>query len=182
MTNSFNFTNRQENITRAMHTQQSEERMAQSIKAKMDAQRSVPEKIADWLTARFGTTGFLLINVVWFSIWIVLNTRIIPGIEPFDPFPFGFLTMVVSLEAIVLAIIVLISQNREARIAALREEVDVYINFRTEQELTKLLEMVAQLMEKQGIPVGNDPALQGMLKEVNAEEIEQKLEEELKKG
>jgi uncharacterized membrane protein len=87
--------------------------------------------------------------------------------------------MVVSLEAIVLAIVVLISQNREAQVAALREEVDVYINFRTEQELTKLLKMVSLLLEKHGIATSTDTELQSMLKKEDADQIEEVLEEEL---
>jgi len=88
--------------------------------------------------------------------------------------------MIVSLEAIALAIVVLISQNREAQVAALREEVDIYINFRAEQELTKLLEMVALLLEKHGIATSTDTVLQAMLKEKDVDEIEDALEEELK--
>ena len=154
--------------------------MAQSIKAKMDAKRSFPERAADWLTSRFGSTGFLVFNMVWFIIWIGLNTGIIPGVQPFDPFPFGFLTMIVSLEAIVLAIVVLISQNREAQIATLREEIDVYINFQAEQELTKLLEMVALLLEKHGVTTSDDRELQYMLMKQDEEELEKSLEDELK--
>jgi uncharacterized membrane protein len=167
-------------IVRPQHQSESHKRMAQSIKAKMDAKRTQAEKVADWVTTRFGSTGFLTFNLVWFSIWIILNVGLIPGVQPFDPFPFGFLTMIVSLEAIVLAIVVLISQNREAQVAALREEVDVYINFQAEQELTKLLEMVALLLEKQGIATADDTVLQSMLMKQNAEELEKELEDELR--
>lgn len=159
---------------------ESHKQIAQSIKAKMDARRTLAERVADWLTSRVGTMSFLVINLIWFSIWIVLNIGIIPGVQPFDPFPFGLLTMIVSLEAIALAIVVLISQNREAQVAALREEVDIYINFRAEQELTKLLEMVALLLEKHGIATSTDTVLQAMLKEKDVDEIEDALEEELK--
>ena len=93
-----------------------------SFKAKANEKRSEVDKAADFLTASFGTISHLLFNVLFFVAWIVWNGGVIPGLAVFDPFPFGFLTMVVSLEAIFLAIIVLISQNREARIADLREE------------------------------------------------------------
>jgi uncharacterized membrane protein len=162
------------------NSSQAQKHMAQTIKSKMDAKRTRAEKVADWLTSRFGTTAFLAINIIWFAIWIVLNVGIIPGIQPFDPFPFGFLTMIVSLEAIVLAIVVLISQNREAQVAALREETDVYINIRTEKELTKLLEMVSLLLEKQGVTISSDPELQSMLQREDTEQIEETLEEEIK--
>ncbi|HLU12133.1 MAG TPA: DUF1003 domain-containing protein [Oceanobacillus sp.] len=159
---------------------ESRKQIAQSIKAKMDAKRTYAERLADWLTLRFGSMQFLIANLIWFVVWIVLNIGVIPGVQPFDPFPFGFLTMIVSLEAIVLAIVVLISQNREAQVAALREEIDVYINLQAEQKLTKLLEMAALLLEKQGIATNNDGVLQTMLKEENVDEIERKIEDELK--
>src|SRR5688572_376049 len=87
-----------------------------SLKATADAKRTYAEKFADWITSVSGSITFLVVNVLIFGGWIVVNVGMVPGIEPFDPYPFGFLTMCVSLEAIILAILVLISQNREARI------------------------------------------------------------------
>ena len=135
------------------------------------------ERVADWLTTSFGTMFFLLLNAVFFFVWIVLNTA--PGITHFDPYPFGFLTMVVSLEAIFLAIVVLISQNREARIAELREEIELYISTYAETEITKLLHMTAQLLEKQGVDVKADKELQSMLKRLESGELEHELEKQL---
>ena len=77
-----------------------------SVKGRADKRRKLSERVADALTLGFGSMVFLILNVVWFIVWIVINVGLIPSIEPFDPFPFGFLTMVVSLEAIALAIIV----------------------------------------------------------------------------
>src|SRR5687768_7524516 len=80
-----------------------------SLKAKADAKRSQPEKVADWMTAHFGSMGFLALNVGWFLIWLVVNAGLFPGIAAFDPFPFSLLTMIVSLEAIILSVFVMIS-------------------------------------------------------------------------
>ena len=151
-----------------------------SFKAKADAKRTRTEKFADWMTSYFGSINFLIINVAWFIIWIGYNTIAITGIVPFDPFPFGLLTMIVSLEAICLALIVLISQNREARIAELREEVDLQINTITENELTKAIYLMTVLMEKNGINIDDDPELREMLLPVRSEEIERHLLEQLK--
>jgi uncharacterized membrane protein len=150
----------------------------QSYRAKADARRSFTEKFADWMTENLGSTGFLLFNVLWFVIWIVLNSEVFP-IESFDPFPYGFLTMVVSLEAIFLAIIVLISQNRAARIAEIREEVDLRINTIAEGEITKVIQMLNMLLEKNGIDLSSDSELKQMLKPVDSREIETLLEEQL---
>jgi uncharacterized membrane protein len=149
-----------------------------SFKAKADAKRTPSEKFADLLTVKFGTILFLALNVVWFVVWIVINTGLIPSIEPFDPFPFGLLTMIVSLEAIMLAIIVLISQNREARVSELREEIELQLNTVVEGEVTKLISLMAILLEKQGVKL-DDPELTKMLKPIDSAEMIRQLEAEL---
>lgn len=151
-----------------------------SFKARANAKRTVTEKFADWLTSKFGSITFLAINAVWFLAWILINTGKIPMIEPFDPYPFGFLTMVVSLEAIFLAIIVLVSQNREARVAELRDEIELQIDTIAEGELTKLINLMLILMEKQGIKIDEDPELRKMLKPVDNKKLQDDLEKELK--
>jgi uncharacterized membrane protein len=151
----------------------------QSYRAKADAKRTVSDKIADKLTSKFGSVVFLGINAVWFLIWIVINTGLIPGVEPFDPFPFGLLTMIVSLEAIFLAIIVLISQNRASKIAELREEIDLQINSIAESEVSKILILLSLLLDKNGIKV-NDPEIAEMLHPIRTRDIERILEKQLK--
>lgn len=151
----------------------------QSFKAKADAKRTVGDKIADWLTTSFGTISFLILNAVIFAVWIVLNLGILPGIPPFDPFPFGLLTMCVSLEAIFLAIIVLISQNRNSRTAELREEIELYINTYAENEITKLMYLQTLLLKKNGIDVSEDKELQKMLLNLESEKIERELEKQM---
>ena len=150
-----------------------------SFKAKANDKRSASDKFADLLTASFGTVVFLVLNMFFFAGWILWNTDNIPGLTPIDPFPFGLLTMVVSLEAIFLAIIVLISQNREARVAELREEVELYINTYAEDEITKVMFLVTLLLEKSGIDVSKDKELQDMLEDIDSEVIERELEKQL---
>ncbi len=157
----------------------SRKQVIKSFKAKADAKRSVAEKFADWLTSKLGSITFLTFNAAWFITWITINTGLIPGIEPFDPFPFGLLTMAVSLEAIFLAIIVLISQNREARIAELREEIELQVGVIAEGEITKLINLVVVLLEKQGIKIQDDPELAKMLRPIDNQKIEKDLEKEL---
>ena len=150
-----------------------------SVKGRADQRRRLSERVADALTLGFGSMIFLILNVVWFIVWIVINVGLIPGIEPFDPFPFGFLTMVVSLEAIALAIIVLMSQNRASKIADLREEVDLEIDRIAEAELTKVLQLVVMLAEKQGIDLSGDQEVREMVQPSDHEKIEQALEQEV---
>ena len=160
-------------------TVQRRRKAIKSFKAKADAKRTPSEKFADLLTVKFGTVTFLVLNVIWFISWILMNTGTIPMIEIFDPFPFGLLTMIVSLEAIALAIIVLISQNREARISELREEIELQLNTISESELTKLISLTAILLEKNVVNINDDPEIKKMLRPIDSAEMIRRLEEEL---
>jgi uncharacterized membrane protein len=159
-----------------MHNHQ---KIFRSIKAKADARRTAMEKMADSMTSRFGSTAFLWMNVLLFLVWILINTNKIEFIAPFDPFPFNLLTNIVSLEAIILAIFVLISQNRTAKVDDLREETHLQLNLISEREVTKIMKMLALLSEKQGIDLSNDPELKRMIRPVSEEEIERRLEKEI---
>lgn len=150
-----------------------------SIKAKADARRSQSEKIADVMTRAFGSAPFLILNALFFLIWIVINLNVFPFISSFDSFPFSFLTMVVSLEAIVLSIFVLISQNRATRVDDLREEIDLQVNLIAEEEVTKIMKMLTLLMEKNGIDISKDKELQKMLRPINTEELEERLKKQI---
>lgn len=154
----------------------------QSFEAKVNANRTVTEKIADFMTSRFGSMQFLGLNVVWFFFWITINTGLLPIVPVFDPYPFGLLTMIVSLEAICLAIIVLISQNRSAKIDDIRAETELQIDTIAEEEITKLIELQVLLLKKNGIDVTDDPEIQEMLEPTDPETIENALQKELNKS
>ena len=138
------------------------------------ARRSKIEVAADSLTRWAASTPFLIVHVVWFAGWMVVNTGAL-GIRPFDPFPFGLLTMIVSLEAIFLSIFVLMAQSRESAIAELREEVSLQVVLRMEEEVTKTLQLVAGLYTRLGQEVGADPELREMLGHLDPERIERDL-------
>ncbi len=157
----------------------SRRKIFRSIKAKADAKRTAMEKMADFMTSKFGSNTFLLLNVFLFLGWILINTNKIKSISPFDPFPFNLLTNIVSLEAIILAIFVLISQNRTTKIDDLREETHLQLNLISEREITKLIKMLALLLEKNGIDLSQDPELKKMIRPLSEEEIEKRLEKEI---
>ena len=103
-----------------------------SLAAEHADRRSRVEIIADQLARAAASTPFLLVHFVWFGAWMLANTGVI-GLRPFDPFPFGLLTLVVSLEAIFLSIFVLMAQSRESAVAELREEVSLQVILRMEE-------------------------------------------------
>ena len=149
-------------------------RARRAIKAEHAAERTRIDRLADFLTGIAGSTPFLVLHVVWFAVWIAWNTGLL-GERPFDPFPFGLLTMVVSLEAIFLSIFVLMAQSRESKIAELREEITLQVNLRIEEEVTKTLQLVAGLYTRMGHQMSDDPDLLEMLKPLDADEIEREL-------
>ena len=120
-----------------------------------------------------------MFHVVWFAGWILANTGAL-GIRPFDPFPFGLLTLIVSLEAIFLSIFVLMAQSRESTVAELREEVSLQVVLRMEEEVTKTLQLVAGLYTRLGQQVSEDPELREMLGPLDADEIERDLVDQIK--
>jgi uncharacterized membrane protein len=156
-------------------------RVRRAMKAKHAAERTWIQRTADLLTAFASSTPFLLIHVVWFAVWIAWNVGLFRE-RPFDPFPFGLLTMVVSLEAIFLSIFVLMAQSREAQIAELREEIMLQVNLRMEEEVTKTLQLVAGLYTRLGYRLGDDPELSQMLQPLDADEIERNLTAQIHEG
>lgn len=159
--------------------QDEHEKLIHKLKWHMAEERTASQKLADMMVRIFGSMGFLIGNVVWFVIWVIWNTGMIPGLEPFDPFPFELLTTIVSLEAILLAIFVLISQNREARVTELREETDLQLDILSEKELTKMMRMLSLLLEKHGIDVSEDGELVEMLAPTDVDKIEEVLEDQI---
>jgi uncharacterized membrane protein len=153
-------------------------RAFRAVKAQHAAQRTLFENVADNLTRAASSTPFLLLHLAWFGVWIVWNSGVTP-LQPFDPYPYGFLTMVVSLEAIFLSIFVLMSQGRESAIAELREEVALQVNLRTEEEITKVLQLLAGLYTRLGYKVGEDEELLQMLQPLDPQAIEQELSKQI---
>src|SRR5204863_3498462 len=105
------------------------------------------QRIADWIAWFSGSMQFLIINLIWFVVWIGANT--IPQKESqFDPFPFGLLTMIVSLEAIFLSCFVLISQNRQSEKDHIRSDVEYEVNIKAELEVAHLHEKIDHVHEQ----------------------------------
>ncbi len=115
--------------------------------------RTASDKLADKVTASAGSTPFLVFNLVWFVSWVLINTGTFGEKYVFDEYPFGFLTMVVSLEAIILAVFVLISQNRQSKRSEIRSELDYITDLQADVEITAIMSMLERLAEKQSIAV-----------------------------
>jgi uncharacterized membrane protein len=134
---------------------------------------STSDRIADLITRAAGSMLFVWLNSAWFAVWISFN---VIGITHFDEYPFGLLTMIVSLEAIGLAIFVLISENRQATLADKRAKLDLEVNLISEREITKIMAMVSQIHEHLGIH-GADAELDQMQRETHVHELANLMEE-----
>jgi uncharacterized membrane protein len=115
--------------------------------------RTRTERASDAITKFAGSFLFLLLHVFFVSAWIFVNLGFVSGLKPFDPFPFGVLSVVVSSEAVFLTIFVLISQNRMVRQAEKRAHLDLQVGMLAEQELTTLLQMQQKICQRLGVSV-----------------------------
>ena len=149
-----------------------------AIKAQHASNRSPMEVMADRMIGVASATPFLVVHAIIFMAWIWWNLPI-SGLPNFDPYPFGMLTMCVSLEAIFLSIFVLMTQSRESRIGELREELTLQVNLRMEEEITKTLHLVAGLYSRLGLQLADDPELKAMLEPLDPKKMETDLAEQI---
>ncbi len=145
------------------------------VKSHLEFHRGRLDKVADFMTEQFGTLWFLIFNAAFFLGWIEWNLGWF-GFPIFDPFPFSLLTMAVSLEAIFLAIIVLISQNRQSKIADIRQQIDFEVDVRAEAEINKILHKLDDIHRHLALGKPNDvPEMDGAL-EIDIEQIQREIE------
>jgi len=117
----------------------------------IQAKRGIVDRVVDSISNFTGSLKFIWLHVVWFGFWVIWNLAV-PAGSRFDPYPFGLLTMIVSLEAILLSTIIMISQNRQARQSDLHNSLNLQISLLSEQENTKVLNMLDAICRKLQIP------------------------------
>lgn len=155
-------------------TQRNVEAILQLEKAAKE-ERTGSDLVAENVANFCGSMTFVWVHVVWFGLWILIN--LIPGIKHIDPFPFTFLTLVVSLEAIFLSTFILISQNHDTRISERRNHLDLQINLLSEQENTRMIGMLQAIADKVGADMSQDPHLQALSQETEPERLVKQIEE-----
>jgi CRP/FNR family transcriptional regulator, cyclic AMP receptor protein len=118
---------------------------SRNVNEQMTESHKLLHKIIDAIAEFAGSIPFLMIHVVLFTVWLTVNSVEIPGIPQFDPYPFGFLTLSVSLEAIFLSVFVLLSQNRQVAKDRVRSEIEYNVNLKAELEIAHLHEKLDRL-------------------------------------
>jgi uncharacterized membrane protein len=140
------------------------------LRIQADRERGIQDRIADLITNFSGHLVFVYVHIIWFGGWILLNTGNF-GVQPFDPYPYGLLTMVVSLEAIFLSTFVLISQNRMGQDAENRANLNLQIALLTESEVTRVLRMLDEIQDRMGISNDRDTSLTDLEKDIRPEDV-----------
>ncbi|HEX7888977.1 MAG TPA: DUF1003 domain-containing protein [Ramlibacter sp.] len=141
------------------------------------AKRTVADRVAEFVARFCGSITFVWIHAALFAVWIAWNA--IPRLPHFDPYPFTFLTLCVSLEAIFLSSFILIAQNYEMRITERRSQLDLQINLLAEQENTKMLQLLDRMAKKMGLYDEDDPEIQVLEQATRPETLARQIEDTL---
>lgn len=149
------------------------------LEAAAREQRTRTDRVAELIANFCGSMTFVWVHVFWFGGWLLIN--LIPGIRHIDPFPFTFLTLVVSLEAIFLSTFILISQNHDTRITERRNHLDLQINLLSEQENTRMLAMLTAIAAKLGAELPDDPQLEALSQQTEPEKLVAQIEQQVEK-
>jgi uncharacterized membrane protein len=146
--------------------------------------RTIGDRVASFVARFCGSPTFVWVHAVVFGSWIGWNVW--PGLKHPDPYPFTFLTMWASMEAIFLSSFILIAQNYAMRISERRDKLDVQINLLTEQEITKVLQMLQDISAAVGAGQKPDPEVQALAEvtehQALVEQIDQAAQEPVRKS
>lgn len=137
-------------------------------------QRTSSDRVAESIANFCGSMTFVWVHVAWFGGWILIN--LMPGIRHIDPFPFTFLTLVVSLEAIFLSTFILISQNHDTRISERRSHLDLQLNMLSEQENTTMIAILRAIAEKVGAEISQDERIEALSEPTQPERLVEQIE------
>jgi uncharacterized membrane protein len=144
------------------------------------SQRTFWDRVADAVAAFSGSIAFVLLHLLGFMAWFVVNLGWVPGIRPFDPYPFILLAMAVSCEAVVLSTFVLMKQNRMSRRGEQRDQLHLQVALLAEKELTKLLQGQRQISEHLGIrEVTSDPETRELSEDTAVDSLARELKKKL---
>lgn len=128
------------------------------------------QKLAEAITAFTGSMMFVYLHLAIYSLWILINLGLVPGVPAFDR-SFVILATEASVEAIFLSTFVLISQNRSSKAASKRADLDLHINLLAEHELTKLAQVVAAIATKLDVLIPSNAEMDEVTKDVAPEAV-----------
>lgn len=142
------------------------------------ASRSWKDRIGDAVAAFAGSMTFVLFHLFGFAAWVLVNAGWLPGVKPFDPYPYILLTMFVSMEGVLIATFVLMKQNRMSRRGDQRDHLNLQVDLLAEKEITKILQLNRLLCEHFGI---REAERDREIRELSRDTAVERLARELKK-
>ena len=143
--------------------------MIRQLEEAAKQERTKSDLVAEAIARFCGSMTFVWVHVAWFGGWVILN--LVPAIKHIDPFPFTFLTLVVSLEAIFLSTFILISQNHDTKISERRNHLDLQINLLSEQENTRMIEILKAIAAKLDCEIPNNSEVDSLSEETDPERV-----------
>lgn len=140
--------------------------------------RTTSARVGDWIAGHAGRLWFIILHAVWFVSWILVNTTG-PVKKRFDPYPFSLLTMIVSLESIFLSLFIIMSQTRSQVQADRRNHLDLQVNLLSEDENTKMLQMLRALCDHHGLSIAKDKEITDMAEKTQLNQVLDELKAKL---
>jgi uncharacterized membrane protein len=141
------------------------------------ANQSLSTRLGSIITGGIGTMASVFVHALFIAGWVALNSGYVPGVKPFDPYPFSLLTLAVSFEGVLIALFVLLRQNRMSRDADLRAHLSLQMGMLIEQEVTAVLQLTKKMSEQNGIDF--EPQVNMLLQATDIEQLAQELEKKL---
>ncbi len=167
-------------VAKPTTTVQSNIRSIADLDRNFEQQRSLKERIADLIGGFSGSMTFVALHFIWFALWFLINTRVLPIVKPFDPYPFILLAMIVSVEGVLLSTFVLMKQNRMQKKSDARDHLNLQIDLLSEEEITRSLQILRAiaLHLKVPVPVG-DAELEEMTSTTSVDLVAQQIKRDL---
>lgn len=175
-------------VSRAAHYRESLKRLEEITRRNVEAigrierdarrQGSQLDHGVEWLTSLCGTSWFFVLTISGVVLWVGGNGA---GLFLFDPFPFPLLTMLVSLAGILLAILILITQNRQSRVTEQRHHLHLQLSLLMEQEVTRVLQVLTDVAGRVGLEV-RDPQIHVMQHHTDPETLMEEISKEIDPG
>src|SRR5829696_5765697 len=141
-----------------------------------ERRKGVSDHIADAVNTFAGSMWCVYVHAILFGGWLVMNSGKVPGVKPWDPFPFVMLAMWAWVEAVFLSTFILISQNRMQKIADRRAELDLQISLLTEHELTRAIHLLDDMARRIGAARPPEHELADIKKDVNPQKVVEEIE------
>jgi uncharacterized membrane protein len=138
-------------------------RSVADLESAFENRRTFVDRVADLIGGFSGSFAFVALHIVWFLLWLLINTGVLPILPRFDPYPFILLAMIVSVEGVLLSTFVLMKQNRMQGRSDIRDHLNLQIDLLAEKEVTKSLQLLRAICKHLEIP---EAELDGELSEM----------------